>query len=763
VTASAFHRPACKQLILSAAVAAWGLALAISVSTLWVADPPPGQLPSYMTSKALDARGPMRSVLTLIVLPPLMVLLSRPLLRHAALTIERRWALTAVITSLVTALWPATADPGNLLLILFGPPLAAALFYAARGIELHLDARDALLLPSWVAIIVAAAGCFPRISAVTIGFIGAILLSALRIAMAHLHRTGRIAPPLTFILCALSLPLLVAARSSAQAMGVLAIALIVGSPFVLRIVPAPRPELLGPALRFVVYPLIAMALPFLNEAARSAPTPRVDLFEDGHSLTPAAEMMRGKRPWIDWVPLHGPIVDGGVDAIAMRLGAGDVGGVLRFRHRVEALTPVALYLVAFAAMGSAEAALLTLFLEAAMLITGTPWGFPVAAMAAAPPLRTLIPWLSLAASIGAVRLRRPALLAWAAAFDVVAGFASIEFAFYSGVVLLLAVAVLRGRRMRSLLFVAAGTIGATILAAFAFGPAAIVAYLPVTLREIAPLGGVYSGGFFSLPVAMEPVHRFPDLLAGIVNPRLVWILLWSGAAIGASTGFMRRLSPRSGAVWLCAVWSTLAAISYASRLHVYFMAITVIFFMALLHRLARVRAPAARAIAAAGLTALVLCAAPAATIERWAGAFGSVAGNWVAYTGVSRAGHALFDADNARKLAAAQAYVDRLPARTTFFDFSNMAGLYYFFDRRLPIRQLETPMYQTEHGQREVIARLESDQSVVAALMCFPNRGEADIDGIPSAVRAPLVFQYLREHFTPDYQSEGVVFWRRIR
>jgi hypothetical protein len=155
--------------------------------------------------------------------------------------------------------------------------------------------------------------------------------------------------------------------------------------------------------------------------------------------------------------------------------------------------------------------------------------------------------------------------------------------------------------------------------------------------------------------------------------------------------------------------------------------------------------------------------APAATIERWAGAFGSVAGNWVAYTGVSRAGHALFDADNARKLGAAQAYVDRLPAGTTFFDFSNMAGLYYFFDRRLPIRQLETPMYQTERGQREVIARLESDQSVVAALMCFPNRGEADIDGIPSAVRAPLVFQYLREHFTPDYQSEGVVFWRRIR
>ena len=99
----------------------------------------------------------------------------------------------------------------------------------------------------------------------------------------------------------------------------------------------------------------------------------------------------------------------------------------------------------------------------------------------------------------------------------------------------------------------------------------------------------------------------------------------------------------------------------------------------------------------------------------------------------------------------------------TFFDFANMPILYYLFDRRCPVRQPEVPFYESETLQREVIARLDGDPTVRAALVQFPNQGFVAIDGVPNAIRAPLVAQYLREHFAPAYASDGVVFWIKSR
>ena len=163
-------------------------------------------------------------------------------------------------------------------------------------------------------------------------------------------------------------------------------------------------------------------------------------------------------------------------------------------------------------------------------------------------------------------------------------------------------------------------------------------------------------------------------------------------------------------------------------------------------------------------TVLILMAAPTTRLITLAAKLrnrGNVAG-YVRYDALPRARGGWFEPDNARRLAAAQAFIDRaLRPGETFFDFANMPILYYLFDRRCPVRQYETPFYETEELQREVIARLESDRSVRAALMQFPNQGFVAIDGVPNAVRAPLVAQYLREHFTPAYARDGVVFWLR--
>jgi hypothetical protein len=97
----------------------------------------------------------------------------------------------------------------------------------------------------------------------------------------------------------------------------------------------------------------------------------------------------------------------------------------------------------------------------------------------------------------------------------------------------------------------------------------------------------------------------------------------------------------------------------------------------------------------------------------------------------------------------------------TFYDFANVAILYFLFDRSCPVRQYEVPFYESEEAQREVIARLERDRSVRAVLISFPPSGGMSIDNVPNAVRAPLVWRWVQQRFRPAYERDGVVFWLR--
>jgi hypothetical protein len=49
---------------------------------------------------------------------------------------------------------------------------------------------------------------------------------------------------------------------------------------------------------------------------------------------------------------------------------------------------------------------------------------------------------------------------------------------------------------------------------------------------------------------------------------------------------------------------------------------------------------------------------------------------------------------------------------------------------------------------------------VRAALIAFPGSSQ-NIDGIPNAERAPLVYAWLQRNFTPTFDENGVVFWVR--
>jgi hypothetical protein len=685
-----------RELVLLAAVAAWGLAVGITLATLTVQGPPPRQIPSALsTLHGIDARAPLRAILLVIAGPILAALLARPYVRRVAGNAER-WAIVAIAAALLTGLWVALLDPFDTLIILFVPLVGAVAFALLRHVDPRFDRGDIILLPI---------------------FLTLFAIAGLWMTVAHA--------------------------------ALLAAAITVGVRLAVRL---PQPRRL---IAYVIYPLFAIAL-FAGDL-----TPRVNLFEDGHSLTPASEMLHGERPYRDIVPGHGLVADSLLDWAAMHLGARDIGDVLRVRAVAAALLPAAVYFVALAATGSAEAAILAFLFAASLTITGTPWARPVSAIEAMPGFRPIPSLLALAACAYALRMRSRRWLAIAGGLAVLAELTSVEFGFYAIVICIVTVlrasATWRGRRSALLAVLSGAAIVAVPAALIMLVRGWLGAYLHTMLVELPPLSEAYSILLFHFPDAYKDLSTFPEIIAALFIPRTVWFVLWCLIATGTAIGLTQRAGGRRlEPILILGMWTVAAALSFAERTNVYFLATAAICVVAVVSA-----APTLRWVA---VVILILMAAPTPRLITLAAKLrnrGNVAG-YVRYDALPRARGGWFEPDNARRLAAAQAFIDRaLRPGETFFDFANMPILYYLFDRRCPVRQYETPFYETEELQREVIARLESDRSVRAALMQFPNQGFVAIDGVPNAIRAPLVAQYLRDHFAPAYARDGVVFWLR--
>jgi hypothetical protein len=688
--------------------AAWGLGCGVALATLWFAPPHTGQLPGALLLYGVDAHAPLRMMLTVMLAPLAGAAVGRAL---------ARWQQPAMIAALLAGLWLAIVDPFDVVAVLFVPiVLIAAIWLLRRGAPPSSAAGTAASTPPRDRRRDGAepAGRTPALQRRDVALVPAALV--------------------VFALLAPLMPWPVAAVAAAAI--VIAVRIAFSKPWMSR-----------RTLALVAYPLFAFAL------GLHVRQPRLNLFEDGHSLTPANEMMRGERPYRDIVPVHGLIADGLLDATAMALGARDAGAVLRFRIPFAALLPLAVYAVALAATGSAEAAILALLAAACLTITGTPWSVPVTALESLPPIRAVPSLFSLALAASAVRRRAPRALGWAGVVAVLACFTSIEFGIYAFAGLLAA-----SIRLRDWKRPLAGTAAAGIMAAIALAIAgALPAFVRVMLFEIPPLTDAYSVAVFAFPPAFASMRGLPDILAGLFVQRTVWIVAWGAIAIGTSAALVSsRRSRIIDPLVPVGAWVMAAALSFAERTNVYFMPAAIVIAVAIIAALRRHRL--------VFVIALIAIVAPSQQLGRLAAALRAPATppGYVAYDALPRARGVWVERANAETLDAAQAFIARaLRPGETFFDFANMPALYYFFDLRCPIRQYETPLYESERLQREVIARLERDRSVRAALMQYPNQGVTSIDGVPNAVRAPLVFAWLRQHFVPAYQSRGVVFWVR--
>jgi hypothetical protein len=615
-----------------------------------------------------------------------------------------------------------------------------------RGLPPGLSRWDLLLIPTSLLSYFAILDLAPAGSRPIVCMLAAVLFTlAVRLAagrVSSLCRPGlALAPaPLAVLLQLQWLP--------ARAAGIAALAWIAAAPLAVAVLgrtPAAERRLRA-LVALVVYPLFVFAYPV---ALIGIDSPlRLDFFEDGHELLPAAEMLRGRLPYADVVPVHGLITDGGLDFLVIKTGHASTGDVLRVRRVVRCLNFPAVYAVALAATGAADAGLLAALLSIAL--------FP------SMQLRPAIALFALAGAAAATRLRSPRWLAAAGATAAVAFLVSPDFAIYSGIVAAVG-AVRSARRGRALAALAAGAAGASAAVLVAFAAMGFAgAFLRVTFRELPAAGRAYVSGPLAGP---DCLRTLGSSLPSWIQPECVCVLTWILIVMATAAGFARApfAASRRDGVWLIGLWIALAGAAYAERRHLYASVAMAGFLVCVIHLLARQRA---RAAAVALALTIAWLANPLghvfglATMLRAGGGATHVTGA-AEIAAIPACRGVLIDSSLHDPIEAVRRFVDaRLQPGETWIDFTDHPVLYYFFARNCPLRLPEIPFIESAAAQREAVAALERDRTVRAALIDFPDVFTA-IDGVSNRVRAPLLWRYLEQHFTPAFADHGVVFWLR--
>jgi len=732
-------KPPRRETLLLAAFALWGLAIGISMAPLAERPAPTDQLPGYATQLGFDAHGPFRLFAGIIVLT-----LATPLIlrRTAQRLAPFPWAANAAIAACVLALWFVAIDR-NLAWTVWPPLFAIIAASFLRRIELRFTRRDWILLPAFLTTLLAIIDVAKDIQVQRAAIVAIAIVFAIRIAVSFIPSS--LPPALAFLLAPLGLALQTGFFARDQRyFGWHALLLVVVTPFVMRVVLRDERRATK-ALALLIYPIAVYA--YTN--AMSIPTAegkeRLDFFEDSHSLPVASEYLRGERPYRDQLPVHGLGEDGGFDFVAMRLGGVTAGNALRARFVVSTLNSIAIYALGAALTGVPEVGLAAYFFSN---LTGF-----TRMSRATPALFTLV------LIVTAIRKRDSRYLIAAGVGAVLAGIQSLDFGLYTFVALVVAAVRFAPHRLQAIRRAAIGVAAAAVPLFLAFALFGILDdFLRGTFAEVPSLGAAYTMNPFTPPRPIAETPSFPELLTAVFRGDAFPYVVWCGIAVATAVMLARPRRRRRETFAIAGLWVVLGAISYAERHHLYFIDAVGPMLVGGAYVALRKRAALAPAI----VIALVIAAMPSTHIGvlGWVRRVrGPVEEGWTEVRDVPRARGVLVRAREAAELASAKKYVSlTLQRDETFFDFTNRAIFYYFLNRDNPTRFVEVAYYESEARQREVIAALEHNPKVRAALV---PPGGILVDGVPHEVRAPLVWQYLQTHFVPDFEEGGVTFWRR--
>jgi hypothetical protein len=740
--------PRQREILLSVFAALWGLAIGLALSPVWQRPAPPGQLPGFATLHNLDAHAPMRFFAGLLILPIVMPLLLRPLFRR--MEDAQPWARNAVIGAMLFAVWIAAATRAILWTVI-PAALAIAVFFALRRVAMRFTRHDLILLPAFLT-------TFMALIDVGVGGMEGVVTYALAIVMAVRLAVGflrlPLAPAFAFLAAAPLGLLLQTSLFTRQVrhLGWPTLAAVIVTPFILRFLLRNRRHAML-LLAFVAYPVIAWSYVDATSLSTAEGRSRINFFEDGHSLLPASEYLRGERAYRDILPGHGLIEDGLLDYVTMSITDDTAGKAMRGRKVAGQFNAVAVYAVGAALTGAPEAGMLALFLG---LMTDT----------ATPVFRVLPALVTLALIIAAVRRRRPRLLTYAGFASVIVGLTSLDFAAYTFVTLVVATlrfGTMRKRALRSML------IGCCAAAVPLFASFAVLGilddFVAGTFREVLSLGPVYSLTMFVVPGPFSARPGFPDVLPAIFQLQAIREMIWFAAVLFLGSLITRRMKRRTEPLLMLALWIALSGVSYVERHHLYFEFVIGCALVALLWLLVRRRSILATSLAcilAVALAALAMPTAHLSVVAYIRNVRGPIDDNYIAMDQLPRARGALFNTADVALVSTVQRYADtRLAPNETFFDFTNRGMLYFLLDRDCPIRQYEVAFYEPEARQRAVIAALERQPHVRAALVPPPENDRTQVDGVPNQLRAPLVWQWLEQNFEPELQEGEVVMWRR--
>jgi hypothetical protein len=749
-----------RDLVLRIGAAIWGFAIAISLLPFWLGPPPPGQLPGYATSMGLDARAPMRFVLSLILVPLLWTFALRPILNILGRNDTRDWARNAFTSAAIGILWFVIITR-SLAWVLLAPAVVLAVALALRKVDTRFTRRDLILLPVLATVYLALLDLTTQ-SVDKLALLSALVVFAVRIAIVPIRRETALPPATCFALAPLGLAL----QSSFNSYDIrhlpwapLALALI--SPLLLRALisdsDATRRRFRA-ALRYVIYPIAAYAYISATSQLAAEGMPRADLFEDQQHVVPAAEMLRGEKAYRDIIPAHGLVQDALVDWVAFRTGPVTLGRALKFRGVISGTIIIAHYALVAAATGSPEVGLASTFL--AMLL-GTAGG----------SIRLLPAIATLALIAYALRRRDPRWLIAAGAGVVVCILTSVDHGAYTLITLLIAVIRFPADRKRAFASAAIGGGAAAIVAFAAMALDGIaVDFVRVTLFEIASLGPVYTLTVFDAPAALLHVNNIPEVLGALLDKSswlyVFWpvMMLFVVVALTSRTPTTPRRRAHREAFLILAIYGVLTAISYAERHHLLWLFVAAPLITIAIFRLFRSSNPIARSLAPALVILALMIGQPTAHIAI-VGALRRAHGPLdpdLRELALPRARGALTKAGDAVVIDTVQRYAaSHLQPNETWFDFTNRGNLYFLLDRDCPIRQVEVAFYETDERQRDVIRRIEQNPRIRFAVMPPEPTDNTAVDGVPNRVRAPLVYAYLQQHFVPDHEEAGVNFWRR--
>jgi len=684
-----------------ASTAVFGLALGVGLAPRLALHARPGEMLSALKLTGYSPKGLILQFVLVVLLTAAFAIVGDRIAKHLA---AYRWAAISYCAALLFSPVALMAF-GNFKHVLLIGAVAAAIV-ALRRFEPNFTMGDVVLIPTVLA-------CY--MAFLDLGFGHTPIATFIRAAIAVFAL--RLIVPVSDAFVAAPLAMAAEMSRSRPVIGAaIAVVVIVVTPFVLARMKRPLP-------RRIIYPIIVFLYPL---AAIQLPSPiSSNFFEDGHDVPVAAEIARGERPYTDIIPTHGLISDGVVYYAAAKIGLGSLHDLLNTRLVLGFLTGVAMYCLALAVTGSANMALLAAFLTFSLSPGSMIWMRPSAAI------------FALAATVAATRLRSRRWFMIAGALVVVAYLVSIDFGLYSAIVALFA--AFRARALRALAIgVAAAAIPALLIFAvfgFAFD------FIRVNIKEILGSHSVYFVPL-DIPEALRSSSLIHHLGDGL--PPITWAL----ALITTCVAFARSpfRARRSDAPWLIGIWMVVATASFIERRNSYYFIVATPFLFAALWMLRR----RARTLAIVMMVALVLLAEPFRHIIS------------VIPELRSQKQGSMFDPTVTASIQAAQHFAATLKSDETFVDFSNSALLYALLKRDCPLRQIEVANYQSDDAQSEVIARIERNPHIQAALIMFPGSVQR-VDGIPNEERAPKVWAYLQQNFTPAFNENGVIFWSRNR